>query len=230
MHRQETGSIRRDDKKPAELVATIQYHRIRLLSATVVGLILFLALLLVNVRNPINTVDSTIRDLFVAGRAGWANGAVEGFTRSFNTLPDIIYSVIAIVVIGFWRKSWLPLVTIGLSMLLSSGAMVVVKNILNRERPPLVDRLVEETSFSFPSGHSTGIGALCLSIFLACFAVLGKRARWILGIFLALLAFAVVCSRLYVGVHWGSDVLAGLTLGATVTCLVYAVFPQGLVR
>lgn len=206
----------------------IQLYRVRLLATSSVGLIIFLGLLLVNVRNPNNRVDHFIWNLFVTERESWANTAIERFTSAFNTLPDIVYAAVVIMVIGWWRRSWWPLLTIGLSMVLSSGAMAIIKNILDRERPPLVDRLVEETSFSFPSGHSTGIAALCLSVFLASYAVLGRKARWILGIFLAILALAVACSRLYVGVHWGSDVLAGLTLGVTTCCLVYAVFPQGL--
>lgn len=218
------------DDAQARLALITQYHRVRLLGATVGGLLLFLGLLLVNVRNPQNAVDSFIWNLFVTERESWANKPIEIFTSGFNTLPDWAYAVVAIVIIGLWRRSWLPLVTIGLTMLLSSGAMVLVKNILDRQRPPLVDRLVHETTFSFPSGHSTGIAALCVSIFLACYVVLNRRARWILGILLGLLMLVVACSRLYVGVHWGSDVLAGLTLGTTTACLVYAIFPAGLVK
>lgn len=220
--------VRNLDDAQARLALVRQFHRVRLLGITVAGLLLFVSLLLVNVRNPQNPVDSFIWNLFVTERENWANRPIEIFTSGFNTLPDCAYAVVAIVLIGWWRKSWWPLVTIGLTMLLSSGAMVLVKNILDRQRPPLVDRLVHETTFSFPSGHSTGIAALCVSVFLACYAVLSRRARWIVGILLALLMLAVACSRLYVGVHWGSDVLAGLTLGTTTACLVSAVFPKGL--
>lgn len=216
-----------DDVQRREALIT-QYHRARLLGVTVAGLILFQALMLVNVRNPNNPVDQFIWNLFVTERESWANGFISFFTASFNTLPDLIYATLAIVAICLWRKSWWPAVTISLSMVLSSEAMVVVKNILDRERPPLMERLVHEVTFSFPSGHSTGIAALTLSIFLACYAALNRKVRWVLGVFLTLLALAVACSRLYVGVHWGSDVLAGLTLGTSVTCLVYAIFPRGL--
>lgn len=207
-----------------------QLHRVRLLTLSSFGFILFIALMLVNVRNPRNPVDQAIWDFFVSNRAGWMDPVVAFFTQSFNTLPDIVYSLVAIIAIGIWRKSWWPALTISLSMILAPAAMVVVKNVLDRSRPPLIDRLVEETSFSFPSGHSTGIAALVVSVYLAMHAVLSRRARLIVGILLALLAIAVACSRLYVGVHWGTDILAGLTLGTTVTCLVYAVFPQIMQR
>ncbi|MDO4916214.1 MAG: phosphatase PAP2 family protein [Rothia sp. (in: high G+C Gram-positive bacteria)] len=220
--------VRGLDDTQARLALVQQFHRVRLLAITVAGLLLFMGLLLVNVRNPQNPVDSFIWNLFVTERENWANRPIEIFTSGFNTLPDCAYAVVAIVLIGWWRKSWWPLLTIGLTMLLSSGAMVLVKNILDRQRPPLVDRLINETTFSFPSGHSTGIAALCVSVFLACYAVLNHRARWIVGILLTVLMFTVACSRLYVGVHWGSDVLAGLTLGTTTACLVYAIFPHGL--
>lgn len=214
------------DEGQARAALKTQYHRVRLLSLGVGGLILFIALMLVNVHSPANPVDQAIWDAFIDIRAGWLNRPVEIFTSGFSALPDMCYSIVAIVAIGLWRKSWWPAVTIGLSMILAPAAMVLVKNIIDRTRPPLIDRLVSETSFSFPSGHATGVAALVVSVYLAMHAVLSRTARRVVGMLLAVLAIAVACSRLYVAVHWGTDVLGGLTLGTTVTCLVYAVFPK----
>lgn len=203
---------------------------VRLLSVSVACLILFLALLLVNVRAPENFVDTAVWNFCVGLRAGWLNPVVEVFSASFNTLPDTVYAVLAIVVLSLWRKSLWPLVTVGLPMVCAPLAMSLIKNILTRDRPPLIDRLVSESTFSFPSGHSTGIAALCVSIFLTCWVMLRRRGRIVLGVVLGLLMLAVAGSRLYLGVHWGADVVAGLALGTATACLVGATFPASFRR
>lgn len=204
-------------------------YRSRLFALSTFLMMGFTALLLVNVRNPFNPVDQAIWQFFVSIRTGWADPLVELFTKSFNTLPDTVYAVTAAALISWKRRDGWAFLTIALSMITAPLMMVGVKNILNRSRPPLFERLIEETSFSFPSGHATGAAALCASIFLALIPLVQRRTRHLLALFLGVLTFAVMCSRLYVGVHWGTDVLAGFCLGTGITCLVYGIFPQALV-
>ena len=203
-------------------------YRSRLFALSTFLLVGFIALLLVNVRNPVNSIDNAIWNFFISIRAGWLDPIVEVFTQSFNTLPDVAYSLLAIIVISWKRRDGWAALTIALSMITAPLAMIAVKNVLDRSRPPLVDRLVEETSFSFPSGHSTGIAALTVSVFLALLPLIKPSVRVLVALILGALALTVMASRLYVGVHWGTDVTAGACLGTAVTCVVYGLFPKAL--
>jgi membrane-associated phospholipid phosphatase len=109
-------------------------------------------------------------------------------------------------------KLWLVL---GISTaLLQSG----LKEAVGRPRPFLWPRLVPESSFSFPSGH-----ALSSATFFPLLARAVARARpdWRVGAWMVGVAFAayVGFGRLYLGVHWPTDVAAGWLIGATQTAL-----------
>ncbi len=90
----------------------------------------------------------------------------------------------------------------------------VLKSIFGRARPPEMDRLVEVASLSFPSGHS--FGAASAYIGLAYYAARAMR-NWRQEMFFyglsGLLILIVGISRIYLGVHYATDVIAGLCGG-----------------
>ncbi|MFC6275801.1 phosphatase PAP2 family protein [Levilactobacillus tangyuanensis] len=90
----------------------------------------------------------------------------------------------------------------------------IIKHLVQRPRPT-VDRLVTASSFSFPSGHSITAMLLwgTLIILLPKILIHHPRALVTLQILLGIWIFLIGLSRVYVGVHYPSDVLAGWSLG-----------------
>jgi membrane-associated phospholipid phosphatase len=98
------------------------------------------------------------------------------------------------------------------SLLIAAGAEVVLKDIVKRERPfvthpGLIIPKVTETDYSFPSGHSSLAFAAASSLSIAI-------PKWYVIVPSYAYAGAVGYSRLYLGVHYPSDVLAGAIIGA----------------
>jgi undecaprenyl-diphosphatase len=109
----------------------------------------------------------------------------------------------------------------------SGGALgsTILKHALERERPPEIGRLVHVASYSYPSGHS--LASACIYLTLAILAARQLKppsARKIVIVFAVLLATTVGMSRAYIGVHYPSDIAAGLAFGAGWALLVSAVF------
>lgn len=91
----------------------------------------------------------------------------------------------------------------------------VLKHVFNRERPPLFLHAVEVMNPSFPSGHAmlSAVIYLTLGALVARFART-RRVKAYAMAWAVMLSVLVGCSRVYLGVHWPTDVLAGWCLGA----------------
>jgi undecaprenyl-diphosphatase len=95
-----------------------------------------------------------------------------------------------------------------------------LKLVYDRPRPDVVDHLVEIHTASFPSGHATMSAVVYLTLATLVVRLVDNMAVRIYVIAVAIfLTFAVGMSRIYLGVHWPSDVAAGWALGATWACL-----------
>lgn len=103
-------------------------------------------------------------------------------------------------------------------VLLSTG----LKSGFDRPRPDLVPHGTRVLSASFPSGHAmlSAVVYLTLGAMLAA-AQRGRRRKLFFVALAVLLTLIVGCSRVYLGVHWPSDVLAGWAAGASWALLVW---------
>ncbi len=89
----------------------------------------------------------------------------------------------------------------------------VIKHIVRRPRPCVL-RLVEEDGYSFPSGHSmVSMAFYGIIIYLVYKNVTNKYLKWTLITLLSLLILSIGFSRIYVGVHYFTDVVGGFLLG-----------------
>lgn len=96
------------------------------------------------------------------------------------------------------------------AMILATGVLIkVAKEIFHRARP--LDSLIAETSYSFPSGHAT----MAMVFFGMVGYLFWKKGAWS-RIVLALIVLLIGLTRLYLRVHWFSDVFAGYVFGAVI--------------
>ena len=122
------------------------------------------------------------------------------------------------VLIGPWRHGLAGAVTIGLA----SVGNQLLKATVARARPDLLEPIVVEHGFSFPSGHSAlGMVAYGVLAVLVMRSRLPLAARRAAVAALAILVLLIGLSRVWLGVHYPTDVLAGWTAGAVIV-LIYA--------
>ena len=133
------------------------------------------------------------------------------------TLVAVLTLVVG-VLIGPWLHGAIGAVAIGLASLANQG----LKAMIGRARPDLLDPIVEERGFSFPSGHSAlGMVAWGILGVLVMRSRLPSAVKRAIVVVLAILIILIGLSRIWLGVHYPTDVLAGWTAGAVIV-LIYA--------
>jgi len=129
-----------------------------------------------------------------------------------NIASNIVLCVITIVILIFIKNKRIGLL-IFVNLIIAALCNYILKYMFNRERP-LEYMLIDESGFSFPSGHSmvamTFYGFL---IYLCTIYIKNKKTRNIISLILSTLIVLIGFSRLYLGVHYPSDVIVGLYFG-----------------
>lgn len=160
----------------------------------------------------LQTLDSSVQTAIRGDLPETLTLIFRGITQLID-LPVVISWAIILVAI-FYLKKWKSESLLVAGNLSLAGILIVsLKHLYQRPRPEIL-HLVEEKGFSFPSGHSLAVTLLIGSLII----ILGQRVKStrlklplqsLLGIYLV----SVLVSRVYLGVHYPSDVLASLCLG-----------------
>jgi membrane-associated phospholipid phosphatase len=153
------------------------------------------------------------------GAAEWAAGQGPGAVRVLQAVTalgaTLTAVLLALVVLAAERRR-VPLVPAALLLVLTIGGQWLMANgikaVADRDRPDLA-RFVDPFGSSFPSGHAATAAATFAVLALLLGRGRSRRVRARLAAIAAGLAGAVATSRVLLGVHWMTDVVAGLALG-----------------
>ena len=157
-------------------------------------------------------------------RGGVAHGVPPGPLWLTQGMLDVtalggvtVLVLVSALVAGFLitARHWLTLALVLAGTISGSLLVTVAKGLVGRARPTVTDHLVAVYDASFPSGHAANSACVYLTLALLLLQITDGRAvkRYILAA-TALLVTAIGISRVYLGVHWPSDVLAGWTFGS----------------
>lgn len=174
---------------------------------------------------PLLDADRSVSDALYAGdgRPGWLEVLLQVATapglsvsRAVVLLPVLVWLVLRR---AWWTAGWVFVAAAGIGPLTT-----LLKDAVGRLRPQFADGGAGYASLSYPSGHASGIVTLVTILLVLAWPLLGPPARraWLaLGAALVLL---VGLTRMWLGVHYLSDVLGGWALGLGWTLLVALLF------
>lgn len=121
-------------------------------------------------------------------------------------------------------------IAITLNLLMSTGLNLILKNIIQRPRP-IEYRLIDETGYSFPSGHSmVSMAFYGFIIYLIYKNIKNSKLKVCLMIILSMLIVLIGMSRIYLGVHYTSDVIAGFLIAVSYLMLYISVLKRTLLK
>lgn len=167
----------------------------------------------------LNQLDQGLLTLLQAQRTASLDSLMVLITRLGDLHTQLIAALVLCLVLlatRQWRALYLAIgATLGTAL-----ANTALKTLFARSRPDvLLDPL---SSYSFPSGHSSA--AFAFFLLLGLLAGRGQPPRWRLTWLLlaSLPATAIALSRVYLGVHWPSDIIAGAALAAGICALSLA--------
>ncbi len=151
-------------------------------------------------------------------RDGWDVFFVRmsGLGYQYGLIPANILLVGVLTLRRNLREGLFAGVSIIGSALLNLGA----KHLFARQRPSLWESIAPESTFSFPSGHAMGTMTLAAVLILLAW---WTRWRWPVAVPMAAFAGLVALSRIYLGVHYPSDILAGWAAALMWTVGTYSV-------
>ena len=166
--------------------------------------------------------DRSVLTWFVRHRTdAWISAA-----RLLSTLGSVVSLILigGVLALWIWRRGWSWVLALAPVVALALGGLgaSVAKAVFDRPRPPQSVHVSSVSFAAFPSGHATDAAAFFLAASFTI-AITVSRRRWAQVALVAsalLIAALIGLSRLVLGVHWLSDVVAGWALGSAVAITV----------
>ncbi|HEY0373931.1 MAG TPA: phosphatase PAP2 family protein [Amnibacterium sp.] len=166
-------------------------------------------------RDGVAGLDVPVLHAAMGMRSPVADGFAGAVAYAFGPVGMPILAAAAILLLALRRRSWTPVILVVAAGLGSLAMTIAGKDIIDRHRPRLADAIPPfEHSASFPSGHT--LNATVIAGVVAYLILLRRRTaagRAVTVVAAVAIALVVGCTRILLGAHWFTDVLAGWLLG-----------------
>ncbi len=132
------------------------------------------------------------------------------------TQPKWPYIAATALCIWVWRRHGLRSRAIWAfaTMMVAWNLQLVLKEVVRRARPVVSDPVSHAPGYSFPSGHAANAAAIATAVVLLVWPVVSRRTRVVVITVAALAVLVTMADRVFLGVHFPSDVVGGLLFGA----------------
>jgi undecaprenyl-diphosphatase len=182
--------------------------------AGLVGLLIAAGELIVH-SAAITHFDEHVTRVVVSARTAPLNSAMKAVTWLGSWVAVVVTAVIIIVLVVTKRLPVLAAVVAVFAWAGESSGVAIGKHVIGRERPPQAIRLVHAHGWSFPSGHTAAASLVFVVLALIVAALTRRQAARVLAWLAAGLAIAATAfSRVELGVHWATDVIASVVFVA----------------
>jgi len=191
----------------------------------IVCLIGFFIILINVLNNNIQSFDTFIYKAVISFKSDYVTNIFKFITEFGDAILLVTITLLSLIILKNKKIAG----SIAINLVLFPLLNTLLKNIIRRPRPEGY-RLIEETGYSFPSGHSMAAMAFYgLIIYYIFENVKNKKIRNFSCVLLNILILLIGISRIYLGVHYASDVIAGF-LASLVYLIVYISIILKLIR
>lgn len=165
------------------------------------------------IKNLDNLGNSLLRGAITSGKTHFFS-----IFTNFGSAGVLLIFTALITIVLYWHHLKGLALWFSSCFLIGGGLPFLVKQLVRRERPSY--RLITESGFSFPSGHASSSSVFYGLVLVLVLVYCKKNWQKFLAAFLLTgVTLLILWSRVYLGVHYPSDVLAGLSLGTGIVLL-----------
>lgn len=181
--------------------------------------VLFIINTILVITNQIKIIDDFIYNLVISIRNPFFDTFFVTITKLGNIKTVIITLLVLIIILP--KKEKIQLLT---GTTINIGINNIIKLILRRPRPMHL-RLVKQGGYSYPSGHTMiSVAIYGFLIYIVNRKVVNKQLKYLLILLLLIIIASIGISRIYVGVHYPSDIIGGYLLAIIIHDIANDIF------
>ncbi|WP_066905751.1 phosphatase PAP2 family protein [Millisia brevis] len=163
--------------------------------------------------------DHTVLTDLIAHRTPALTTVATAITTVFDPMGTLLLALASAIALWIWLRSVQSALLVPATLVVATTISTFTKHLVGAHRPPAAVQLITETDPSFPSGHVTGTVALFGAVAVVVGYHRGRLTRIVLIAVTVIAGVTVAATRLYLGVHWTTDVLGGGALATTVVMI-----------